>query len=412
MRKNLENIARWSERKAGTDLHYIAEGGTWLTLGKIFSTIASLLLIIAFGNLVSKTTYGFYQYILSIAGILSITTLPGMTTSLKRAVATGKEGDVLNVIHSRIKWGLIGSFLSLATGAYYLIQGNSQLSISLLILSLFLPLAESVSIVNPFFIGRKNFKHFSAYSTTTKIIHTSVVIVTLYLTQNIIFILLSYFASLTLVRLATTAIIFSRHKLNSEKGDSTLSYGKHLSLMKVLGAVSIQADKIILWHLLGPVSLATYSFALAPVTQLQTWFKSLETLAFPKFASAEKTILKRTLPKKLRKLLFLIIPITLLYILSAPLIYKHLLPQYTDSVLYSQIFALVLLFLPQKLLASSLEAQGQKKALYTINTINPILKIVLLLALIPLFGIWGALAGILFPYISGFILLNYFFKKI
>jgi O-antigen/teichoic acid export membrane protein len=110
-----------------TDIGYILRGGSWLGASRVVSSLAALLLLLAFGNLLSKGAYGIYQYVLSIAATLSVTTLPGMTTALTQAVAKGQEGVFYEMTRIRIAWGLVGGSLCLILGAYYFLQENAEL---------------------------------------------------------------------------------------------------------------------------------------------------------------------------------------------------------------------------------------------------------------------------------------------
>ncbi len=408
----IQLLWRRTEQFFQTDITYIVRGGSWIGVSKLVSAFASFLLLLAFGNLVSKTTYGVYQYVLSVAGILSVTTLPGMTTALNQAVAQGKEGVMMPMFYTRVRWGILGGLISLGVGIYYFLQGNTDLTLAFGVAALFLPFMDSLTLWSPLLVGRKDFKYSSLYSSLFHILRVASIVAVLFITQHLVIIIVSYFFFTTLWRLVLTIVVFFIHKPNKELSYSYISYGKHLSLMGVLGAIATQADKILLWHFLGPIALATYSFALTPINQLQSWFKTLESLAFPKFASIDSEVLKKTLPKKLVRLLVFILPIIVLYVLLAPWLYSIFLPQYMESVIYSQVFAVILLFLPQKLLASSLVAKSQKKSLYIITTINPLSKILLLLILVPLFGVWGAIAGTMLPYCINFFTLTYFFRKI
>lgn len=119
----------------------------------------------------------------------------------------------------------------------------------------------------------------------------------------------------------------------------------------------------------------------------------LTTLAFPKFAERDFHETKRGLTGKMWKMLLLMVAIVIVYITAAPTLFALFFPQYLDSVLYSQIFALTLLFFPQKFIGTLFQAQEKTKALYITNTIVPISRIVFLVILIPLYGIPGALAA-------------------
>ena len=95
IKNRIYRLLRRSERHTKTDMVYLASGGFWLTVGQIISSAATFGLAIAFANLLPKETYGTYKFVLSIAGILTIFTLPGMVTSLTQAVARNFEGSVI-----------------------------------------------------------------------------------------------------------------------------------------------------------------------------------------------------------------------------------------------------------------------------------------------------------------------------
>src|SRR3989338_6258286 len=107
------NFLRWTEKWLKTDMVYLTKGGFWLTAGQLFSSLSAFLLSIAFANLLPRETYGTYKYVLSIASLLSIPTLSGMTTSLAQAVAGCYDGSFIPALKARIKWGLFGALASL-----------------------------------------------------------------------------------------------------------------------------------------------------------------------------------------------------------------------------------------------------------------------------------------------------------
>jgi O-antigen/teichoic acid export membrane protein len=124
-----------------------------------------------------------------------------------------------------------------------------------------------------------------------------------------------------------------------------------------------------------------------------------------------KTELKLTLPKKIFKFFLVIIPVVILYIIIAPFLYKILFPEYLDSILYSQILALTILYIPATLLGTSLVAKMQTKKLYFLRTFLSLARIALLLILTPLYGLWGIISATLILTITSFCLNFFFFKK-
>lgn len=103
--------------------------------------------------------------------------------------------------------------------------------------------------------------------------------------------------------------------------------------------------------------------------------------------------------------------IVITYFITAPYIYTVFFPQYTESIFYSQIFALTLLFFPQKFIGTVFQAHAHTKALYISSTIVPIVRIILMLALIPPFGIMGALVAEICARAFNLLLVSFLFVR-
>ena len=412
LQEKVYGLLRKSESYFKTDMVYLASGGFWLTIGQIISAVASFLLAIAFANLIPKETYGTYQYILSIASLLTIPTLSGIDTALKRAVAQGREGAFFPALYTKIRWGLLGGITSVALSGYYYWNGDHTLTIAFLVTAIFLPFMDALSLYGSILEGRKLFKESALTGITLGVARVAVLIAVLFSTQNVLLILFAYYIVTSTLRCILLIAVIKKLKPQGETDDSVISFGKHLSLMGIVGAVANQADKVLLWHFLGAASLATYSLALAPVARIQTAFKTLESLAFPKFASSQKERIKKTLPRKLFMLRALLIVPVLSYVVAAPYLYEWLFPQYMESVPYSQILAIVLFFLPQKITGVAITAHAHKKALYVTSTVSPIAKLVALAVLVPYYGILGVVIAFLVPYIANAFILSFYLKRL
>ena len=412
IKEKTRNLLLWSQKYTGTDMVYLAKGGFWLTFGQITYSASALLLAVAFANLLPKETYGVYRYILSLGALLAIPTLGGINTAVVRAVAQGNEGAFIPALKTRLRWGILGGLASLGIAGYYFLNDNITLTICFLIAAIFLPLMNSFDIYEALWDGKKRFNIRTQYRIITQILAVATLITTLFLTKNLFLILLAYFIPYTLCHFIFLQISLKKLPLNEKQDPGTISYGKHLSLMGIIANIAGYLDRIVIWHCLGPVSVAVYSFALSPPQEIGSILRNIGVLALPKFSQRSKEELKATLFPKILKLFLLVIFLIGIYILLAPFLYKLLFPQYLDSVVYSQIFALS--FLPLAgitLLSTSLLAQMRKKELYIARSVPPAIRILLLLILIPLFGIWGAISAILITEFLKFGLYLFLFKK-
>lgn len=388
---------------------YLVKGGSWLGSSKIIGSLTSFILALAFANMLPKESYGIYKYVLSIIGILAIIALPGINISLARSIARGFEGSYFKALKIKFKWSLIGLICGLFISGYYFFINNKIVGICLLTGSLAFPLLNGVLIYGPYLQGKKSFRKLSVYNSLYSIFLTFSLIIALLITKKVLFTIIVYFCASVIIQLIIFKQVFRYAALNDKTEEETISFGKHLSLMEVFANIAGQIDKILLWHYLGAAQLAVYSFALAPVDQIRTLFRTINPLALPKFASNEPELLKKSLTKKIIALAILIILIIIFYIILIPFAFNVLFKQYMDSVKYTKLYSLILIFYPFSLFGTALTAQAQKKALYILKISEPIIKITLMAVLIPFFGIFGAVITLVISSgISGLIALCFF----
>ncbi|MBU0580170.1 MAG: oligosaccharide flippase family protein [Candidatus Margulisbacteria bacterium] len=393
MKNKIYQLLRWSEKYTKTDMIYLSKGSFWLCLGQILSSFSIFLLAIAFANLLPKETYGTYQYILSMAGILGLFSLTGMNTAVIRAVAKGFEGTLKKSFWVQMKWGLIMFFVCLAVGVYYFIQGNQTLAISFLIVGSFSPLLNSANTYFAFLNGKKDFKNLMLYSTISTILSSFALLLMVLITKKPIPLILTYFISNTAVNVYFYLRTIKVFKPNENQSPDAISYGKHLSLMNVINTIAYYLDGPLVFHFLGAANLAIYSLAIAPAEQIKALFKNINSLAMPKFSEKSKEEIKKTITNKVIIFGAVIAAGTLFYIFLAPFFYKIFFPKYMISVFYSQIYAISLVAVTLYLPFSALQAQMATKELYFFNFWSSVIQIVLLIIFIMFWGILGAVVA-------------------
>jgi len=416
MLKNIKqktySLLRRSEKYTKTDMVYLTKGGSWLTAGNMVTAICSFLIALVFANLLPKETYGIYRYILSIASLLAIPTLAGINTAIVQAVSRGYEGSLVRGLKTKIRWGILAGLASIGLAGYYYLNDNIALTISFLIIAGFLPLMDSFEIYNSFLVGRKLFNTKAKYSSLVHIFSAAALMATLFLTKNLFLILLVYFISYTLFRSLFLTLTFKKFSPNKKEDSQTISYGKHLTLMNTVNVLASYLDRVLVFHYLGAIELAIYSFAITPPEQLKSFLKNLRFLTLPKFSTRTKEEIKKAIFQKMLKFALFIGMGIAIYIFLAPYFYKIFFPQYIDSVFYSQIFAISLITAISILPTTALQSQMAKKQLYQLNIYASLIQIILLFFFIYFYGLIGI---ILARIISRFINLSitfWLFKRI
>lgn len=392
LKRNWDQLIELGERHFRTDLRYILHGGSWLIFGQMVGIAAALLVAMGYAHFLSKETYGTYKYVLSVLGILSLFSLPGMETGAQRGIARNKDRVFWDALKYRIAGGGMATMVCGVIGIYYYLQENHLLAGVFFACAPFLILMDPLSHYNGILTGRKLFKQATIYGIILQVSTSIVLFTTVYLSNSILTLMLVYVSAAVFLRGALFAHVIQKNPLNDIPDKGSLAYGAHMSIMGVLGTTSSRLDAILLFHFLGPIPLAIYSFAQALVSNIQSSFKLVTgALAFPKFASQDKEVLKRTLLRKVYIAHAVTIPLTIGAILLIPTLYHFLFPQYLESIPYAQVMTALLAFAPLRFISTAISAVAPTKMIYTSSMTAAILNSIFLLILVPLYGIWGVI---------------------
>ncbi|MFH1226162.1 MAG: oligosaccharide flippase family protein [bacterium] len=412
VKEKITTLLRQSQKYTRTDNVYLFKYGSYLTLGDLVSLASAFVLSLVFARWLPKEVFGQYQYLLAIFTILAICSLEGMNNAIIQGVARGLEGAFGQGLRIRLKWGLLGSLAALGVGFYFWLQNNTTFALALLIIAFFLPFFKAGETFQSYLTGKKLFGQRAAYTATIQVLASIAIVMAIFLTRNLLVLILTYFAAYCLLRLIATFWLIKKMRPNRAVDPQVLNYGKHLSLMGVLNIIAGQIDKILLFFFLGPTQLAIYSFASLPIQYLRGPLQNIQELAWPQLATRSGEEIKKTLPKKLLKSCVLILLLIGAYVMAAPFFYKLFYPQYADAIPYSQVLSFNLLVFPMSMMTLALAAKMKTKELYQSSIINPLAKIILFLIFVPLYGIWGVVIAILLNQVLYFFLATYLFKKI
>ncbi len=383
---------RWSERYTKTDMVYLASGGFWLAVGQGGAILFSLALAVAFGHLATQDAYGNYKYVLTIASLLGILSLSGLSTGITQSASLGYDASLSQGFRLNLRWS-VGLVIASLTGAayYFLIAHNEYLGLSLCIIAFFTPFLNGFSLYDSFLIGKKRFKEGTLYYLAENGFLTLCLIVVIFIEARAIFLVLAYFFLSTLAN-AFFYRVTLRKAENKNEDSNLLKYSGHISVMNIIGAVADKIDSIAVFSFLGPAQFGIYAFAIAIPEQIKGAFKSIVPISMPKFAERSIKEIKQTLWKRIFFLMLVLLVFLLIYVALVPLIFSILFPVYMDSVPYSQVYALSIIFIACTApIVSVLQAHKKTKELYIMTNASSALLVVLLPVLTFMYGIWGAL---------------------
>jgi len=414
IKQDIYNLLRWSEKYTKTDMIYFVTGNFWLTIGRFIAIGSGILLTLAFANLISPEIFGTYKYILAIAGFVGAFSLSGLGGAVTLAVAQERTYVVPHASRIAFLWSLPGSFLALCGSLYYFFMHNATLGFGLLFIALTNSFFNVFVFSKSIALGKKDFKGMTLIGMLTTILPIALLITTLFITTNIIIILFVYFLSNFVSGLFSYKWFMKKYV--TPKGDigikETITYGKHLSVMGATSQMVSNLDQLLLWHFSGPVSLAMYSFALAPVREIRNFAENIHPLIFPKFANKTVAEMKQTVPLRIFQLLVVSLIIGIMYIISAPWLYTILLPQYVSAIFASQLLAVALIFQPKGIIETMLHAQGNTRLRYVAVFTTQGIKVVLSVILIPIYGFMGAVVSVVFTDAFSALILWMIYKKL
>ncbi len=391
LKSRIFSLLRWSEKYTKTDMVYLAKGGFWLNLNYLFDSIFSFIIILAFAHFLSQETYGVYKYITSVAGVLVAFSLTGMKMAVIRATAQHFEGVFKKSLLKQLWWSVPQFIIFCGVGAYYLYQGNSVFGISFLAISILVPLSSIANTYAAFLQGRTEFKTLSLYGLCSNFFSFIVIGTAVIFTKNPLFLVLAYYSGRAIINIFFCWRTFITYKPNSLFREEDLSYGKHLSLMNIIGTIAAQIDNVIVFHYLGPAPVAIYNFATAIPERLKGLFGFVGTVALSRMAEKKNLEIGKSIIRKTTVLALAAALVTVCYIIVAPFLFSLLFPKYVESVLYSQIFSISMIAVASSIPIGALYAKKLQKELYLLSIIGPLLKIASFVAATFYFGLWGAI---------------------
>lgn len=410
MRNHLRQTITVLERYAKTDLRYLIKGGGVLMVGQIGVSLIGLTSSIAFANLLPKENYGTYQYILSTAELLATFSLIGLSRVLITSTARGYDGTLSYAFKKGMVWGLGAIALGLLVGGYYAYMGNMVFGLGIAIGTTCTLLIANAKMYLSFLNGKKYFGLTSMSVVVGLLLPALFLIPTLFLTDNLLILLFVYFVTNTITNLGL--YLFAHRYVENDRIDPhTLEHATHLSAQSFIGRIAATIDRILLFQFAGPVALAEYWVAQNIQRNFSHLFKSANGVVLPKVSTRSLTALRSGLPRKITLLYIIILPFTLAYIFATPYLITLVFPLYQSTILPTQVFGLLFLFLPIQVLADTLVGHGMQRALYHITIAGSVTKLTATVTLVPIFGLWGIIAALVIEQVAlSLVTLWYFFK--
>jgi len=390
IKEKIKTSLKRTQKYTGTDNVALSKNSFWVLMRQGFALIFAIIVSVAATRLLTKEIFGQYQLVLAILSTLAFISIPGLNSTVIKAVARGKDGDYAKAVKTSFLWSLIATPILMVIGLVFYINGDITVGLGCMIGALFFPFLYAPNTWHSLFQGKEKFKTLTLWSTTQGAIHAVAMAIAIFLFRdNVLLLILTYFSSQTIFN-----SVFYKKSLkfvnNKDKEEDTITYGFFLTKIRILSQISGYLDKIVVGIFISPEALAVYSIGVMFAEKTQQFVKGLTSIVTPKIA--------RHGFKSKRHYFYVFIltlAFSLLLVLISPFIITFLFSEkYSESIILSQI---MFLFLPFYVIHGFYQTDItyyhiRKKILAGGIMISAIISIILIFVILPLFDIAGLAA--------------------
>lgn len=392
--ERLIRFLRWTEKYTKTDMVYLAGAGFWTNLNFVIVSVFTLLLSIAYANLLPADVFGLYQFFLSISAIITALTLAGMNTAVSQAVARGYEGVLRESVRIQLRWSVVPFALGACGALYYAFNGNLAVALGIGFISVLSPLGNAFNTYSAYLNGKREFRRAFIYSSLINAMYFSSIFLTVAFLKNAVALVVVNLGSNTLVYALLYYRTLRRYQPNDQSDPEAISYGKHLSVMNAFGTIVTQLDSVLVFHYLGAVNLAIYTFATTIPERVAGLSKFVSVAALPKFSTQSADAIRANILSKMLRAGIAAAVLCAAFVVCLSLIFHLLFPKYVVAIPYAQFYSLVIITTAvANISVTALLAQRKQGDLYIYNFTNPIVLFALQWPLLVYFGIWGILTA-------------------
>lgn len=399
----------------GLDIHYVLRNGFWLFLEKGILTIKGIVLIYIFANYVEQDTFGKQQFLFSLFGILSVFSIPGLTSGIVNAVSRGKEGVLKDATRSMLRMSLFGSIiLVLYAGYVWWFLGDGLFSLTVLMAAPFFPSYAAMSIVRAYYVGKENFGSLARVSITVEFFSFFLTLIAISF-SSIFYIVAASIVFPSIVYIVLLFKMIRKIPIHYKSDAEELSFGKRLSFSYVIMTASSYADRAIVGSFLGFNQLSLFSVSQSIPDQVKAVIASISALAFPKlskYITTDHTIHKKIWYIFISGTVFLSF-IFVMYMILSTQIFSLLFPKFgAEAVRLSLVFMASTLFSPIIFLDTYFRSRRLDTIVNKYTILSSSLMIVLLFILTPMYGVFGAALSKVLSSFAGWVYILHKFLKI
>jgi len=359
----------------GIDGKYFLQNGIWSMIADGAVAISGIVVAAVFARVGSPESFGGYQLVLSIVGVVSIVSIKGLDNVIIRDVSQKKEGVFKRAVKIRWQWSLWAMPIMLLGGGYFWQWGEENMSLIFIILAVLMPAFYVGQLWPNLYKGRKRFDRLAKMTAgRVMLVMVTMLVVIIISGGNVVAVTLTYFVSQVIANLGLLKIGW-REIRNDEINKDWLNYSYFISKTGLVKAVVANIDKILIGILVSSAALAIYAVALVLPKYALIMVKSLFQTTSPKLSRRHDLTFKEVGVVLLMGVLFTGVTM----ILSKLLIVSVFGEQYEDALVLAYIVSLAMIFHPlAQLINNFVQMTSRRKVVLACNTFSPVTRLMLI----------------------------------
>ena len=391
----------------------LAKNAAWVFALRIVQKLSSLIMMYFLVRGLSQDQFAFFNLVLTTVSLMSIFTLPELSTAVTQSVARGFTGTYRRIMPISFCSSLLGTLGLLAAAIWYYLKDTEPQAISFAIAALLFPFAMGLEQWKGFKKGLEDFKTIVWLSGQMHFVRTVLITLSIIIFPgNFVLPLLFYFTAGSFRNILQTFRALKVSKKEDPAEEKSLAYGIKASLISFTNVVANQLDKILLYFFVSPIEMAILVVAEKIPELCKNMIQDMANVLMPRFAK-QKTYTRNT-DKKLKLISLAIGGAILFFSLTIfPFIAEFIFGrQYIDAIPYGIALLLTIAIGNYSTFRSRFVMSKLDLSSYRDITIGMSLaRIVASIVLVPMLGLTGAVASTVIYRLAMTGLVEYVFRK-
>ena len=252
----------------------------FVSLNQILLSVGSALLVILFARHLEQALFGELRYIIAVLAVLAFCSLPGIGLIINRSASELPAREIRDLIRQQLRWSVIAVVGALGFAVWHMMQGEPSIARAFAVGGLVSTVPNLHSITGLICAGLGHFRRkilLDSFIIVFAIFGTMFGVTWFSELYHIIGWYLGAQAGATLIAFFIIRdLMFPAHETETFPAlTNHVREGAQLTLIQVPFLLIPAVEKVLIYLLLGPVSLAIFVIAVLPIEHFKSAFRNL-----------------------------------------------------------------------------------------------------------------------------------------